>query len=128
MPILKETSEFAMKWAKLSSSHEKEGIREPIKAYEYMNRFYVLEGNKRVSVMKYYGVVSVPGTVTRIVPKRTNDKENRIYFEFLDFYDLTKINYIWFSEEGNGLTMKGLSLVPSIGGSWQSLLRRTREN
>ena len=57
MPILKETSEFAMKWAKLSSSHEKEGIREPIKAYEYMNRFYVLEGNKRVSVMKYYGVV-----------------------------------------------------------------------
>lgn len=101
MPILKETSEFAMKWAKLSSSHEKEGIREPIKAYEYMNKFYVLEGNKRVSVMKYFGVVSVPGTVTRIVPKRTNDKENRIYFEFLDFYDLTKINYIWFSEEGS---------------------------
>ncbi len=101
MPILRETSEFAMKWAKLSSSHEKEGIREPIKAYEYMNKFYVLEGNKRVSVMKYYGVVSVPGTVTRIVPKRTNDKENRIYFEFLDFYELTKINYVWFSEEGS---------------------------
>ena len=101
MPILRETSEFARKWAQLSTSHEKEGIREPIKAFEYMNRFYVQEGNKRVSVMKYYGVVSVPGEVTRIIPNRTNDKENKIYYEFLDFYELTKINYIWFSEEGN---------------------------
>lgn len=101
MPILRETSEFARKWAQLSISHEEEGIREPIKAFEYMNRFYVQEGNKRVSVMKYYGVVSVPGEVTRIIPNRTNDKENKIYYEFLDFYELTKINYIWFSEEGN---------------------------
>ncbi len=101
MPILRETSEFASKWAKLSTSHENEGIREPIKAYEYMNKFYVLEGNKRVSVMKYYGAVSVPGTVIRIVPKRTDEKENKIYFEFIDFYELTNINYIWFSEEGS---------------------------
>ena len=83
-----------------------------------MNKFYVLEGNKRVSVMKYYGVVSVPGIVTRIVPKRTNDKENRIYFEFLDFYELTKINYIWFSEEGNFKKMLeavGKSAAPANG-------------
>ena len=101
MPILRESSEFAQKWARLSTSHENEGIREPITAYEYMNKFYVLEGNKRVSVMKFFDVVSVPGVVTRIVPKRTEDKENKIYFEFLDFYELTQINYIWFSEEGN---------------------------
>lgn len=101
MPILRESSEFAQKWARLSTSHENEGIREPITAYEYMNKFYVLEGNKRVSVMKYFDVVSVPGVVTRIVPKRTEDKENKIYFEFLDFYELTQINYIWFSEEGS---------------------------
>ena len=100
MPILKENTEFARKWAALSTSHENEGIREPIKAYEYMNRFYVEEGNKRVSVMKYYGVVAVPGNVTRIIPKRTEEKENKIYYEFLDFYELTKINVIWFSEEG----------------------------
>ncbi len=101
MPILRESSEFAQKWARLSTSHENEGIREPITAYEYMNKFYVLEGNKRVSVMKFFDVVSVPGVVTRIVPKRTEDKENKIYFEFLDFYELTQINYIWFSEEGS---------------------------
>lgn len=101
MPILKENTEFAHKWASLSTSHVKEGIREPIKAYEYMNKFYVEEGNKRVSVMKFFDVVSVPGTVTRIIPKRTEEKENKIYYEFLDFYDVSKVNYIWFSQEGS---------------------------
>ena len=101
MPILADKSEFAMKWASLSTSHVEEGIREPIKAYEYMNQFYVVEGNKRVSVMKFFDVVSIPGTVTRIIPERTQEKENKIYFEFLDFYAVSKINYIWFSEEGS---------------------------
>lgn len=101
MPILRENSEFAQKWSALSTSHIKEGIREPIKAYEYMNKFYVLEGNKRVSVMKYFGVVSIPGNVTRIVPRRTEEKENKIYYEFLDFYRSAPINYIWFSREGS---------------------------
>ncbi len=101
MPIMGEWTEFASKWANLSTSHVEEGIREPIKAYEYMNKFYVLEGNKRVSVMKYYGVVSIPGNVIRIVPKRTGEKENKIYFEFMDFYQKAPINYIWFSQEGS---------------------------
>lgn len=101
MPILRENTEFAHKWSYLSTAHENEGIRDPIKAYEYMNQFYVEEGNKRVSVMKYYGVVSVPGSVTRIIPKRTDEKENKIYYEFLDFYEASKINYIWFSKEGS---------------------------
>ncbi len=101
MPILKENTEFAQKWSELSTSHVNEGIREPVKAYEYMNRFYVEEGNKRVSVLKYFGVVSIPGEVTRILPKRTGEKENKIYYEFLDFYNDSGINYIWFSREGS---------------------------
>ncbi len=101
MPILSETSEFAQKWSALSTSHVEEGIREPIKAYEYMNKFYVEEGNKRVSVLKYFDVVSIPGIVTRILPKRTDEKENKIYYEFLDFYQASRINYIWFSREGS---------------------------
>ena len=47
MPILRESSEFAEKWESLSDIHMREGIRDPIKAYEYMNKFYVEEGNKR---------------------------------------------------------------------------------
>lgn len=101
MPILEIGTEFAAKWANLSTSHEQEGIREPIKAYEYMNKFYVLEGNKRVSVMKYFDAATIPGTVIRLLPKRTEEKENKIYYEFIDFYEGSKINYIWFSEEGS---------------------------
>ena len=101
MPILGIDTEFAQKWSSLSESHLEEGIREPIKAYEYMNRFYVEEGNKRVSVLKFFDAFSVPGVVTRIIPKRTDEIENKIYYEFLDFYEKTKINYIWFSKEGS---------------------------
>ena len=114
MPILREDTEFARKWSALSTSHVEEGIREPIKAYEYMNKFYVLEGNKRVSVMKYFGAVSIPGTVTRIIPKRTEEKENIIYYEFMDFYELSKINYIWFSQEGSFAKLqKAVKKAPS---------------
>lgn len=101
MPILKQNSEFARKWATLSTSHLEEGIREPIKAYEYMNKFYVQEGNKRVSVAKYFDVDSIPGTVIRIVPKRTNEKENIIYYEYMDFYNVSKVNYLYMSKVGN---------------------------
>lgn len=100
MPVLGEHTEFAMKWSSLCQSHLEEGIRDPIKAYEYMNKFYVLEGNKRVSVLKYFDAVSIPANVTRIVPQRTEEKENKIYYEFMDFYNLSQVNYIWFSEEG----------------------------
>ena len=41
MPSLRDGTEFAAKWANLSTSHVEEGIRDPIKAYEYMNKFYV---------------------------------------------------------------------------------------
>ena len=100
MPIMDPKTEFADKWAHLCNSHLEEGIHDSIVAYEYMNYFYVLEGNKRVSVLKYFDAVSIQGTVTRIVPYRTDQKENKIYYEFMDFYRLAEINYIWFSEEG----------------------------
>lgn len=100
MPILQEDTEFAGKWSRLSASQVDEGIRDPIKAYEYMNLFYVEEGHKRVSVLKYFGADSIPAMVTRILPERTEEKENKIYYEFLDFYRLSEINEIWFSQEG----------------------------
>lgn len=109
MPILRENTEFAYKWAALSESHLNEGIRDPIKAYEYMNKFYVEEGNKRVSVLKYYDAVSVPGVVTRILPPRTDEKENRIYYEFVDFYELSKVNYIWFTRTGSFAKLQALT-------------------
>ena len=100
MPLLETKSEFAGKWMRLCTSLQDEGLRDSVNVYEFMNRFYVLEGNKRVSVLKFLDAYSVPCSVIRVVPKRTDSKENEIYFEFMDFYEVTNINYIYFSEKG----------------------------
>lgn len=100
MPILDYKTEFGAKWSSLYESHIEEGIREPIKVYEYMNKFYVVEGNKRVSVLKYCEAVTVPAQVTRKVPKWSDDPQVKIYYEFMEFYKLNEINYLWFSQEG----------------------------
>ncbi len=101
MPILDESSEFAIKWKSLCGSHLAEGIRDPITAYEYLNKYYVLEGNKRVSVLKYFDAPTIPAYVTRIIPAWKDTPEIRIYYEFLDFYNQTNINYLEFSKEGS---------------------------
>ena len=101
MPILEKETEFAQKWSLLCDAHMEEGIHDPIKVYEYLNRYYVVEGNKRVSVLKYFDAVSIPAMVTRKIPVKTDDPEIRIYYEFMDFYRKTGVNFIWFSKEGN---------------------------
>ncbi len=100
MPLLGEETEFAYKWVDLYNAQLEEGIRDPIVVYEYMHRFYVLEGNKRVSVLKSLNAVKIVAKVTRILPRKTDDLENKIYYEFMDFYDDTQIYDIWFSSEG----------------------------
>jgi len=101
MPLLREESEFADKWSSLCMAHLEEGIRDPIKCYEFMNRFYVIEGNKRVSVLKYYGAIEIQGEVTRIIARPDGSKASKVYQEFLKFYKIARINYINFSEPGS---------------------------
>lgn len=102
MPLLPENTEFGTKWMKLYNSHISEGIREPIKVYEYINRYFVQEGNKRVSVLKYLGAVAIEAKVTRLIPNR--DESNKlisIYYEFLDFDRLATFDNLWFSYQGS---------------------------
>ncbi|MBQ1274221.1 MAG: BMP family ABC transporter substrate-binding protein [Cellulosilyticum sp.] len=102
MPIMDNKSEFALKWMHLYDYHIETGIADPIKVYEYLNRFFVVEGNKRVSVLKFVKGTTINGYVTRLIPKRNpEDKTNTIYYEFMNFYKETQINSIWFSEVGS---------------------------
>ena len=100
MPLMGEKTEFGTKWSNLCDAHLDEGIRDPIKVYEYLNYYYVVEGNKRVSVLKFFEADSVPAFVTRKVPKLTDDEEIKIYYEFMDFNRKTGVNFIWFSNQG----------------------------
>ncbi len=95
MPLLPVDTEFGAKWIMLCMAHlSDEGIRDPIKCYEYLGRFYVQEGNKRVSVLKSYGAATIPGYVVRILPRDTEDERVQVYYEFLDFYRLSGIYQI----------------------------------
>ena len=98
LPIMEDDSEFAQKWQRLCDAHLTEGIRDPIKAYEYLNRYYVEEGNKRVSVLKFFDAPSIAAHVIRILPERNADTES--YYEFIDFYKLSRVNFIEFTRRG----------------------------
>ena len=78
MPLLPADTEFAAKWIDLCKAHEAEGIRDPVTAYEYMNHYYVTEGNKRVSVLKYFNDPVIMGTVTRLLPPKDDSFESRL--------------------------------------------------
>ena len=100
MPILEDYTEFALKWERLYESQMEEGIREPIRVVEYMKRFYVVEGNKRVSIMNLVGMHSASAEVERLLPKKTDDPEVRLYYEFVDFYKVAPIYDVTFSKPG----------------------------
>ena len=99
-PILGPETELAFKWNSLYRAQMTEGIRDPVKVYEYMWHFYVEEGNKRVSVLKYLDMPEILADVVRLIPKYSDEKEVRVYYEFMDFYKVAPIYEIQFSEPG----------------------------
>lgn len=108
MPLLDEGTEFSYKWANLADAQITEGIRDPIVAYEYMNRYYVVEGNKRVSVLKHFHAVAIPAIVTRKIPKYSEDEDVRLYYEYMKFNEISGVNTIEFTRLGNAEKMMTL--------------------
>ena len=98
MPLLDHSSEFAAKWKILCAAHLAEGIREPVKLYEYRNRFYVEEGNKRVSVLKYFDADSIDAYVIRIPSRQDGSAEAALYEAFLKFHECSGLRTVEFSD------------------------------
>ena len=123
MPLMGPNTEFAGKWQRLCQAHLEEGIWEPIKAWEYRNRFYVEEGHKRVSVLKFFDANTVSAQVTRILPIRDGSREIELYYEFVDFYQYSRINFLEFSKPGGYAALqKALGKAP--GQAWNEEDRR----
>ena len=101
MPLLDYDTEFASKWSLLCDSVREVGVNEPIVVFEFMQRFYVAEGNKRVSVSKYFGAVSINAVVTRIIPKPKDTDEYKIYSEFTAFHRVSGIYEIEMKQPGS---------------------------
>ena len=102
LPLMDKESEFAQKWQNLLIVHMSDvGIQEPVMCFEYLGNFYIQEGNKRVSVLKYCGAARISAHVQRILPERTEDEKSRAYYEFVEFYAATGIYDVQFRRPGD---------------------------
>ena len=124
-PTLGIDSEFALKWIHLCAAHlGDEGIREPIMCYEYLGKFYVQEGNKRVSVLRHFDAPRIPGTVKRIVPPMSDEPRIKAYYEFMEFYKDSRLYCIQYRRPGDYAKLLAL-LGKEPGESWDDAERRT---
>ena len=101
MPLADAGSEFSVKWSALLEHQKEEGISDPIIVYEYLQRFYVQEGNKRVSVARYLDMRAIDAQVTRVMPSPSIGEEYQRYQEFLRFYDVAPVFGLEFSAPGS---------------------------
>lgn len=105
MPLLPFSTEFARKWSNLYDIQVTEGYRDPVIVTEFMHRFYVQEGNKRVSVLKFLDAPTVSAKVTRLYPGTWDSVESRLYGEFCAFWRVCPLYEIEFSREGSYETL-----------------------
>ncbi len=100
MPLLPRDSEFADKWTSLIYAHENHGINDPISVIEYMGLFYVQEGHKRVSVLRYEKMPTIRANVNRILPPWSDDEQVKTAFELADFFRLSGTYRVYYTRPG----------------------------
>ena len=101
LPILEGGSEFASKWERLCESVEQSGVNQPITVLEYLGNYYVIEGNKRTSVMKYLDAREIEADVTRVYPPKSDDPQIVSYYEYCDFTKETGLYSLFLSRPGS---------------------------
>ena len=113
MPLMKDGTEFSQKWANLYDYQLEEGVKDPIVCYEFMNKYYVLEGNKRVSVFKYLDAFGIEGNVTRLIPAMSDDPKIKVNYEYMEFFARSQVNYVQCTRPGSFP-----KLIKALGMEW----------
>ena len=101
LPLLSIKSEFAEQWTQLFMEHlSNAGLANPIRVYEYLGKFYVVDGKKRVSAVKAHGAMTIKANVPRILPIESDAPEIQSYYEFIKTYEKTGLYQIAFTQPG----------------------------
>ncbi|GHV08343.1 hypothetical protein FACS1894217_10620 [Clostridia bacterium] len=109
MPLLGDHSEFAQKWMSLYESHLDEGIHDAGTAVEYLGYYYIIEGHKRVSVLRAVGSNSMHLEVNRVLPREDNDTlEAQLYREFIANNPRRLVKQMWFTRLGSSARLDKL--------------------
>ena len=117
MPILDASSELAAKWSRLYDIQMEEGIRDPVKVYEYRWKFYVEEGNKRVSVLKFLDVPTIDCDIIRVLP----EEQDPAYDMFRRFFRCTR-TYLFRFEKAASYEELASRLGMDLDSRWPSLV------
>ncbi len=109
MPLHGENSEFAGKWISLCAIHMGEGLRDPVQVYAYLWQYYVIEGNKRVSILKHFGSPTVRADIIRVVPQLDeNDPDTAVYYAYLRYDKAGRFKNIKLASEAKYEQLAGL--------------------
>ena len=101
LPLPSVQSEFAETWTGIYKQHLTDtGLVDPIRCCEYLGKFYVMDGKKRVSVLKAHGTMMVKAEVTRFLPELSDDIQIQSYYEFLKTYEKTGLYQVAFTQPG----------------------------
>ena len=113
-PLAQIGTEFAESWCQLYLEYLSDrGLTEPIECIEYLGRFYVVDGRKRVSVLKAHGETRVQAHVTRWVPEYSSDIQVKQYYEFLNYFTKTGLYQVFLSNaEDFAVLQKEMGLAP----------------
>lgn len=101
MPAAAADSPFAVQWCQLYMDYLSDaGWYAPIRCVEFLGRFYVQDGKKRVSVLKAHGAYTTEAIVTRLLPEETGEEAIRSYYSFLEDYEKTGLYQAAFTQPG----------------------------
>ena len=99
MPLSPAKSAYADQWRQLYLEYRKDkAFESPLLCFEYLGKFYVEDGKKRVSVLKNQKTATVRAYVIRIIPTYSEEKDIKLYYEFLVYFTYTKLYQVRFSK------------------------------
>lgn len=113
-PLSAPDSEYAEDWCKYYQTHlSVRGLSDPIECIEYLGRFYVVDGKKRVSVFKCHGDLTAKARVIRWIPKLKDFGYEKQYARFLQEYKKTGLYQIFLSDPNDyEIIRKAMDLAP----------------
>ena len=101
LPVSAPQSEYADTWREIYHQYfrEKRALGQ-IQCYEYLGKFYIADGLKRVSVLKFLKKTTISAHVIRMMPNKTGARSVQIYYDFLFQLRLTGMYQLQFTQEG----------------------------
>ena len=99
LPLPSIETDFAKTWCNLYMGYLNDrGPVDPITCYEYLGKFYVADGKKRVSVAKVHDSVTIMAKVIRVMPELSEDPKIQCYYEFVRAFEKTGMYQIAFTQ------------------------------